>query len=992
MPRITLSVLILFAFHCSAQQLSHRQFTVRDGLPGSVVYQVLQDQKGFLWFATNQGVSRFDGRTFRNYTRENGLPGDDILKLYLDRYGNLWFISLLGEPAVLYKDSIIRFGDCKCVRTVCEDWLEDKIVFMTINYVSGYCGYYQSVNDPGRWKFSAGRIAALEKVTDLPFLKCSSAAGTNFYFSPHGRQTVILTVKDSTSEAPLPVATIRGRDNIPFSDRSRFCLVAGGKGIVFSIADSLYYADRSGLRLLLPLNSIGVDNFLNLDVNQISCEADSMLWICTRSRGLICIRNFLSPRRTISRYFEKSFCTSLFKDRENGYWITTHNDGVYYLPNLSFHEISGNATSAGSAAHCLKNLDSGRLIAGFDDGNIMVIGTRGTDCRILPAWQDKNRNNRILDIHELNGQFLFAATDAGICRISSRGKFRRSIPGIPAPKELFIRPDGSVAVACSDGVRLVSPDRRSLWGISNERAFCLTGRGYDYYWGTLHGMFSCEAGVIHNLGQRYPELSGAINHIDIAPDSAIWISTEAGIAILKAGRVWHLGKMEGLSAKLCKQVSFDGDTAWVATGSGVFRVGYRWQGASLTCTISAITQEDGLSTDDVNRTLPAGPYVWVATARGISYFSKAYTGHSPGPPLINITRIIAGGDTIPSADTLVLGHSRNKLLVELAGISFRSGKHLYYEYRLAGLDSNWNRLADNSIEFPALPFGRYVFEVRSVDKWGNRSIRPQRIVIIHPPPFWRTTWFNISSYLLMAALMGLGFYGYYRRQQVRREKGYLLERKMHQLEMMAFRAQMNPHFIFNCLTSIQYHIIRTDAQNANIYLHKFSTLIRKILQHSTASTIPLREEIRMLELYLELEKLRFGDKMDYRIVVSGDPAPDDLRIPSMIIQPYVENAVKHGVDSLKDRSGSIIVTFGCLDGYVECTIEDNGPGIDLTLPEMADRESGHVSMGTSLTAHRINTINAIQGTNIRVRIMDKKRSGNEGPGTIVKIYFPIKEY
>src|ERR1700759_2057260 len=135
---------ILVGLSCCCQELSYKQFTVKDGLPGSIVYQCLQDNNGFIWFATNQGVSRFDGRTFKNFSKEDGLPDNDILKLYLDKYNNVWFISLLGIPSVYYNGAIHRLDSCQSVYAIVEDFLTDSIFLIAHISKSGvnHFGYY----------------------------------------------------------------------------------------------------------------------------------------------------------------------------------------------------------------------------------------------------------------------------------------------------------------------------------------------------------------------------------------------------------------------------------------------------------------------------------------------------------------------------------------------------------------------------------------------------------------------------------------------------------------------------------------------------------------------------------------------------------------------------------------------------------------------------------------------------------------------------------
>ena len=979
--------LILISTRSYCQELSYRQFTVKDGLPGSIVYHTVQDKNGFIWFATNQGVSRFDGRVFRNYTKEDGLPDNEILKLYLDKYNNIWCISFLGVPCVFYNNTIIRFDSCRGVRSFCEDALTDSIVLMMTDFNKGDCGYYKSVNRQGEWKFR-GNLKPVTGTFDFPVLRVSSPQHLNFSFSCRSDSAQIVSVNNGVTEKQYAVKAFLRYNWLPFSRQQYSALSSDRKGILCLAGDSLYYADMVGIRPLLFLRPMGINNSERDDVNSLYWENDSTLWICCRSKGLLCIKNFLGPQPSVSFFFPTSYCTAIIKDQEDGYWITTHSEGVFYLPNLSFYSAAAFPDLANKSVRCIRALDGQHVVAGFSNGNVMVLDNSRFTGRIFPQWAGRNKNNRIMDIRRYVDGSIMVATDAGLHLIPVSGA-SRLITSPRSFKEFFIQSDSIVIVATADGIERVRLDGKpNYFRIKASRSTCIAGQKQDFYWGGLRGMRGCHGDSVYDLGARYPPLSGMINHIDIAPDSAIWVSTEQGIVILRKCALTLLKKEQGLSSNLCKHVSFDDGVAWVSTDKGISRIDYSWANDRLDYRISTITEEDGLTANDVNQTIASGEYIWAATARGISFFSKKYFSHSVGEPLINITRVV-NGDTSLLSDTIILSPQRNRLLIELAGISYRSGREIHYEYRLKGLDSNWTRIASNNIELSRLPFGQYVFQARAVDRWGKKSGQPKSVVIIHSPPFWQTTWFFVASYLVMALLIGAGFYAFHRARQQKKEKEYALKKKMQDLEMMALRAQMNPHFIFNCLTSIQYHIMRADIKNASTYLHKFSTLIRQTLQNSTASVISLREEVKLLQLYMDLEKLRFGEKMEYSIELSSELEPDNQFIPSMIIQPYVENAIKHGISPPENSKGVILVRFSRSGNYIECVVDDNGPGIRLSPANSSKSDPGHRSMGTRITENRIDTLNLLQKEPISIDVVDKQGSGLSGSGTIIRLSFPI---
>jgi len=204
---------------------------------------------------------------------------------------------------------------------------------------------------------------------------------------------------------------------------------------------------------------------------------------------------------------------------------------------------------------------------------------------------------------------------------------------------------------------------------------------------------------------------------------------------------------------------------------------------------------------------------------------------------------------------------------------------------------------------------------------------------------------------------------------------------MAQLELSALQSQMNPHFIFNALGAVQYFIQSNNADQADEYLSNFAHLMRLILEASKSSLISLDDEIRMLKLYLGLEKMRFDDKFDYKINIDNNLS-GNFEIPPMIIQPFIENAVNHGIYHLQDRSGKIILNIQELQANeLLITIEDNGIG-----REAADKlkQKNYISRGTQILTERIQTLNASSDMKINAQTIDNYSKGRPS-GTTVKV-------
>lgn len=979
---------LLLFLPVQAQELSYRQYTIKEGLSGSIVYHSLQDANGFIWFATNQGVSRFDGRSFKNFTRKDGLPDNDIIKLYIDKHNTVWFISLSGVPAVYYK-GVIRSLNYPGVSAIEEDKLTDSI-FLLGRYVKNnisYYGYYSSFNEPGKWAFANRFRKALrmEDVFNLPMLRASGRS-TGFYYSLISHQKGVLVIKKQAGND----TSLQFSNNfyIPFTSNSFVSALRDKNAVVFHNFNELYYADSSGIQQVLSLKKIGINIDKETDLSSLYFENDSTVWLCTRNKGLIKITHFLKPEKTFQYYFVNSFCTSILKDAEGGYWLTTHNEGVFYLPNLFFYTLSGHREIAAKDVRCIKAIDAQNLAAGFADGTIIKIRHADKKITFLEKWTTLHKNNRILDINP-RGKDLVIASDGGLYNISAEQVYRRifKLGGI---KGFLMETDSTFVIATAAGLQYHKLGATTSQDIYSDRVTCIAGSGSQYYWGTLQGAYKRSGDTVIALGKNNPVLSGVINYITLSSDASQWIATQQGIAIIKNGITHVIKEENGLLSNTCRHLLLDGNTAWAATDKGIARIDFRWQGKILEYTVINITENDGLISNDINQLAAGGQYIWAATVHGIAFFSRNFKGNATMPPFIVIDRVVAGNKVVPAPDTVHLDYLKNNLTVEIAGVAYHNAGNIHYQYRLKGLDSSWYPVVNNSISFSALPYGQYKLEIGAFDRTRQAIASSKGLVIINQPPFWKSAWFMVLVYLISTLLLGMFFYFFYRKRQQRREQVHLVNKKIHELEVMALRAQMNPHFIFNCLNSIQHYIFTSDVVNANLYLHRFSLLIRKTLQVSPSSLISLREEIELLELYLQLEQMRLDDRMEYQLIVQKGINPEEYYIPPLIIQPYVENAVKHGITPLRDRKGNIRVEFRIIGNDLECLIEDNGIGIRSSLNNRQANTHQHISMGQSITEGRVQAMNSIREKKIILRIMDRQDANPPAVGSFVQIIFPIE--
>lgn len=246
--------------------------------------------------------------------------------------------------------------------------------------------------------------------------------------------------------------------------------------------------------------------------------------------------------------------------------------------------------------------------------------------------------------------------------------------------------------------------------------------------------------------------------------------------------------------------------------------------------------------------------------------------------------------------------------------------------------------------------------------------------------------YGSSGLLVLSLAIGLLLLG---RSKIKAEKELSeMKRKISEVTQANLRQQMNPHFIFNTLNSIQYYMYQHDKLATNNYLTKFSSLMRKVLENSQHTSVPLRDELDALNLYLELETIRFKNKFEYRIVIDDDIDTLLYKVPTMLIQPYVENSICHGLMP-SEKPGKLNISLNLEHEYIRCTIEDNGIGREAAQARKARNGENHNSLGTQIVSSRLELVNALYGTSLKTIFTDLRNENGEAEGTRVEIHIPI---
>jgi signal transduction histidine kinase len=444
-----------------------------------------------------------------------------------------------------------------------------------------------------------------------------------------------------------------------------------------------------------------------------------------------------------------------------------------------------------------------------------------------------------------------------------------------------------------------------------------------------------------------------------------------------------LDKTNGLTSNLVENIFVDDEeNVWVGTPFGLNKISINTDSSAELSNfeIKHFTTNHGLPSNEINMVRKFNDKLWVATSRGlINLIEQPESKISPQPI---IQDIYLNGKRYSPEESIEIHFGNNNLAIEYVTLNYGLGRdNIPYRFQLLpSQSSDWTLTKNRTINFSSLTNGQYTFNVQSQNEDGYWSDSTQYDFVVLAP-FWKRWWFILLSIL---GLIGLFILVYkYRVRQVRHEAN--IQKKMNELERSALRSQMNPHFIFNALNAIQNYINIGDKLSANRYLSRFARLIRTALNHSRVTKIALEDEISTLENYLELEQMRFSGEFEYEISVADDIEPFAVEIPSMLIQPFIENSIVHGL-STKEGKGKISIDFRKSDNKLFVTIEDNGIGINQSLKQK--KSSLHKSVGMTITKQRLEILNGKKSMPY-LQIKELKNEEGKVAGTSVKLEINI---
>jgi len=966
-----LLILLASLFLCPAafpQEYSYTHYDVQDGLAGSTVYSMAQDRDGFMWFGTETGLSRFDGTHFRNFTTSDGLPGNEILSVYPDSRGRVWLIPFKNEVAYYWKGRIHNKENDPVLRRLsltgnAVSFLEDSMGNILIREMRGL-----EIVHPD------GSIARMRKFVGMD----SWIALTPGLNSEGAFRVAIANVRD-----PFYYfvdirrdTVVRAKKMISHFGNYTSCSYIGPNLEIVKHLDSIVFADAEGNEKFsrpVPKGLIGISH-----IN------DSSLVINTYTNTYLLD---LRTNKIKDSFLKAQTVNSVLEDSEGSLWFSTLGKGVYRLGSAEITNYSFRASNSNLGVFCIREFDS-TIYLGGDHFFLQAFDPKNKTVCSLQLIGDASRG-RITSMVRSLSLGILVGTDQGIYRFRGFGKKADLfLERGHAIKSLVVEEGNTLLEANNFHVRRDYLDKRRTDTLWPDRASCALPQGNTCYFGTLNGLYAYKDRKTVWLGTLDKAFTNRIIALDSSSDGTLWVITDGdGLVGYRNGRiVARITTVQGLTSNTCRAIFVAPDAIWVGTDKGLNKVTVR----DHAFTVIPFTRADGLNADIINTIYIKGKKVYVGTPEGLNLFDESRISKRSGCQLRMTGINVSGKDWDYDTTAFTLPHKDNNIQFDFAGISFKSAGSIAYQYRLLGLDDNWKTTKTTILNYPSLPSGNYELQLMATNKFGIRS-NTLSVKFVVDKLLWEKLWFRAAVLLLTMALVILLFN--YRVKKVREKDAERMNSavKMAELEQMALRSQMNPHFIFNCMNSIQEFIIDKDILGANEFITKFSHLIRKTLDVSSQSLITIQEEVDYISTYLELESKRFGNKFVFEVDVDASIDPQHYQIPPMILQPYLENAVRHGMGHRQDREGRISVRISLHTPYMRCIIEDNGVGRRLAARYKSKNAIRYQSKGMNLVAQRIEMLNKTTSPPILIDIEDLEEEDGAALGTRITLSFSLNK-
>ncbi len=949
---------ILSATFAKAQYAEFKHISIDDGLASSEVYCHLQDSMGYMWFGTSRGVTRYDGYEFKNYTASDGLPSNSIIKMFYDRLGRIWFSTYDGLLGYYKNEEFFIFEHNDTLNKIAKNYYISNL------YLDAENNLWITPSLGGIYMFTPDGILIdkTPKITTQSFYFKDFGDGTLFCFLPSQNIEDSIYVQKNKNEYFIHGINRGFRKNF---------LKISDKEFLISIGSSLYHVINERLKIIRKYNN---------DITGLFKDKKGDFWISVLYEGVYCYPA-QGLHLTPETYLFGMSPISVYQDFQNGYWLSTTENGVFYSPSFQFISYK----RFGIPLFNILSLHISNNFLYFSTFDRQVVKCMISKHKIMSIENLLLRADRKYAIQDIT-----STADSSIWFLGTeliRGKNNKFdiIDTLSRSYRIFGK-QNKVYVSYTNGLKIFQNNDYESVFIDNfpTSNAIFVDENFITWIGTINGLYRFENKSYSYLGEKLPQLKYRINDI-VKFDKYLVLATNGNGLIFYNhinNTVRLVDEKNGLNSNFVNCLYSDKNDVWAGTNKGLSKVNIVEHYDSLQIFITQFTEIDGLYAKEIKDIDKTGDCIYLGTSQGLISFYPHQLTKNLIPPILNLDSIVVNKKTLDVDTFYKFNWNENTLSFYFKGISFNAGEKVKYKYQLLGYENKWVSTANRFVRFPNLPSGEYSLLVTASADGIIWNEVPIKIDFKIKRKFTRTIFFYILIFFILI-ILAAGILSY---RYSTLEKDLILKRKMMRAEQKALRSQMNPHFIFNALNSIRRYILENDSDKADFYLTSFATLMRRVLDNSKHEFISLEDEITTLKLYLELEKMRFDESFSFVLEIDETISLSTVFLPTMIIQPIIENAIWHGIAPLKLKGLLTLSLKKIKDKSFVCIVDDNGIGRKKA-EEIAQRRVGHQSTGIKNLQERINILNSVGTVSINYNVFDKYDPSGVSTGTRVEIEF-----
>ncbi|MNK06337.1 Sensor histidine kinase YehU [compost metagenome] len=951
-------MLFLFSsIKVSGQELIFQNISNRLSLPSAECYNVMQDRKGYLWIATEQGLIRYDGSTSKIFSEKENLPEKAAYSVIEDKDGQLW-ISTSKNRTLYYKDGIFKTIPLK--PSVYPLDIDYKNLVYQLSSVDDELYIHstrqlQAVNI----RTKVGRsIAPLDENKDIVFIKSGKA------LLPINSNYLIYRLKTPLNSKPKIKVMIKdGTKTLNFnispknpSDLHWRVLSCYANGFNF-------FSQNNRLVKITPQLGYEIHEMPGSIISLYS-DKDGGLWVGTIKNGVFYYpnpSNLSAPIVSLNNLSVSGVC----QDKEGNIWCTTLEDGVHF--SNAKQVVQYNNKNAFLAPPTLLKKVGRKLFVATAQSGLMTYGTNGVFSNV-----SKQLTNDVKHIFFSEGKYVIGQNSVSL---TSNINFENIKPTKWSYNDAYL--NDAIYESTSDTTRpiysitynkILKHDKNlaSFFTLIKSAGKCIQYLDSNtLIYGCANGLYM--VGIKTQTHQRIPGIERTVTKILVTSKDELWVATKGdGLHRWRKGLLERMDKRLKLPTNVFYDLALDSlGKIWVATNMGIISL----QQNNGKYQVQRFETSNGLPANEIYKLAVYQNELFFSSPKGLARFPINTSLTNKTPPTFSLIKLTVNQNQFSTAQPSIrLKHTNNSLSLAFSILSFKNGSQQLI-YRLKP-DQPFTKVQGNQIILQNLKPDDYALTVYALNNDGLKSISPYLLKINISPPFWQTWWFLVLCIILIAVL-----FLWLRQRQIihikkKEEEKTRIVSLIAQSKLSALQARMNPHFIFNAINSIQNYILKNQAEAAQGYLTKFSRLIRLVLSQSAVKTITLKEEIDTLNLYIELEKLRFKEAFDYEVNLARSINTQTIYLPTMLIQPYVENAIWHGLMNLKGiRKGKLLIDIVTTDAELHITVEDNGIGREKAA--QFKKQKNYVSAGMMLTEERLHILQDIfPNGNFKVKVTD----------------------